>query len=88
MASTISIDRAGRLVVPKSLRQRLGLVGGGKLRMWEEDGRLLMERVPDETVLVEDGGLLLCGGRLEGDFASIDDLRDERIDELVRDAIR
>lgn len=56
--------------------------------MWEEDGRLLMERVPDETVLVEDGGLLLCGGRLEGDFASIDDLRDERIDGLVRDAVR
>ncbi len=87
MASTISVDRAGRVVVPKPLRQRLGLVGGGKVRVWEEGGRLVMEPVPDETVLVEDGGLLLCGGRLEGDMVSIDDLRGERIDELVRDAI-
>jgi len=75
-------------VVPKPLRQRLGLAGGGKIRVWEEDGRLLMEPVSEETVLLEDGGLLLCGGRLEGDLLTIEDLRDERIDELVRDATR
>ncbi len=87
MASTISIDQAGRLVVPKPLRQRLGLEAGSRIRIWEEDGRLLMEPVPEETLLVQDGGLLLCSGRLEGGPVSIEDLRDERIDALIHDAI-
>ena len=45
-----------------------------------------MEPVPEETSLVQDGGLLLCSGRLEGGPVGIGDLRDERIDALIRDA--
>lgn len=33
MADTVSIDDAGRLVVPRSLRRRLGLTGAGRLEI-------------------------------------------------------
>jgi bifunctional DNA-binding transcriptional regulator/antitoxin component of YhaV-PrlF toxin-antitoxin module len=75
-------------VVPKLLRQRLRLKAGSRIRIWEEDGRLLLEPVPEETLLVQDGGLLLCGGHLDGGSLTIEALRDERIDALVNDAIR
>ena len=46
-----------------------------------------MAPVPEETVLVEDGGLLLCGGTLEGVDVDVDTLRDERIEALIADAL-
>jgi AbrB family looped-hinge helix DNA binding protein len=33
-----TIDSAGRLVVPKPLRERLGLAGGGEVDLEEHDG--------------------------------------------------
>lgn len=38
----ISIDRAGRIVVPKQLRESLGFVEGADLELVVEDGRLLI----------------------------------------------
>ncbi len=39
----IAIDRAGRIVVPKSLRQALGLRPGQPLEIRAGDGRLVIE---------------------------------------------
>ena len=88
MESTISIDRAGRLVVPKRLRKQLGLKAGSQIRVWADGGLLLMEPIREEPLLLEDGDLLLCGGYITGDAPNVDDLRAERIDALVHDAIR
>lgn len=39
----VSIDRAGRIVVPKQLRESLGFAEGADLELFVEDGRLVIE---------------------------------------------
>jgi AbrB family looped-hinge helix DNA binding protein len=41
-----SIDAAGRIVVPKAIRDRLGLVPGEPLEVREREGRLEIEPAP------------------------------------------
>jgi AbrB family looped-hinge helix DNA binding protein len=41
-----SIDRAGRIVVPKALRDELGLKGGERLEIIARDGRLEIDIPP------------------------------------------
>jgi AbrB family looped-hinge helix DNA binding protein len=41
-----TIDAAGRIVVPKPLRERLGLYGGRAIEIRERDGRLEIEPAP------------------------------------------
>jgi AbrB family looped-hinge helix DNA binding protein len=50
-----TIDTAGRIVVPKAWRARLGLVGGRAVEIRERDGRLEIEPVPVDMKLVRRG---------------------------------
>jgi AbrB family looped-hinge helix DNA binding protein len=47
-----TIDTAGRIVVPKAMRERLGLTGGRAIEIRERDGRLEIEPVPVAMKLV------------------------------------
>lgn len=40
------MDRAGRLVVPKALRERLGLRDGGEVELVEREGVIQLSSVP------------------------------------------
>jgi AbrB family looped-hinge helix DNA binding protein len=50
-----TIDSAGRLVIPKSLRARLGLRGGEVLDIRERDGVIEIEPAPTPMRLVDEG---------------------------------
>ncbi len=51
-----TIDRAGRVVVPKHVRDAMGLTHGGRVDLTYEDGRITIEVPPAELeVVVEDG---------------------------------
>jgi AbrB family looped-hinge helix DNA binding protein len=50
-----TIDAAGRIVVPKSLRQQLGLVPGQVLEIRASDGRLEVEVAPTPMTLKKRG---------------------------------
>lgn len=52
------MDKAGRLVIPRSLRDRIGLAGGGEVEL-ELDGAAVRIEPVVGTALREDGGLLL-----------------------------
>lgn len=54
------IDKAGRLVVPKALRQQLHLEPGVELDASIEDGRLVATPVGPAVVLVEEDGRLVA----------------------------
>jgi len=47
-----TIDTAGRLVIPKALRDRLGLDGRQAVEIRERDGRLEVEPAPTPMSLV------------------------------------
>ena len=55
-----TIDRAGRLVVPKALRAALGLANGGRVVIFPEDGRLVIEPAPVTKTLERRGRGLVC----------------------------
>lgn len=55
-----TIDGAGRLVVPKAIRDRLGLVGGSELEITERDGRIEVEPAPSAIRLVPKGDFLVA----------------------------
>jgi len=50
-----AIDRSGRLVIPKSLRDELGFLPGADLVLEARDGRLEIEAVPTEMRLKGSG---------------------------------
>jgi AbrB family looped-hinge helix DNA binding protein len=50
-----TIDRAGRIVVPRKLRDELGLTGGTRLEIRIREGRLEIEAAPTPMRLVRRG---------------------------------
>lgn len=55
-----TIDRVGRIVVPKALRDSLGLAPGQPLEISERDGRLEIEPAPTPMRLVRRGRHLVA----------------------------
>jgi AbrB family looped-hinge helix DNA binding protein len=52
-----TIDKAGRLVIPRSLRNRIGLGGGGEVELQLDGAAIRIEPVAGSQ-LREEGGLL------------------------------
>jgi AbrB family looped-hinge helix DNA binding protein len=50
-----AIDAAGRVIVPKALRDELGLVPGRELAISARDGVLVLEPLPTPVTLVRRG---------------------------------
>jgi AbrB family looped-hinge helix DNA binding protein len=59
-AMRTTIDPAGRLVIPKRIRDRLGLRGNEQVEITERDGRIEIEPAPTEVELVREGSVLVA----------------------------
>ncbi|MCV7381599.1 antitoxin [Mycobacterium alsense] len=55
-----TIDAAGRLVIPKRIRDRLGLRGNDQVEITERDGRIEIEPAPTGVELVREGSVLVA----------------------------
>lgn len=55
-----TIDAGGRLVVPKVLRERLGLGAGSRVEITESDGVLTVAPARPATRLEDRGGVLVA----------------------------
>lgn len=55
-----TIDSAGRIVIPKPIRDDLGLQGGEEVEIVERDGRIEIEPVPTPMRLARRGNLLVA----------------------------
>jgi AbrB family looped-hinge helix DNA binding protein len=55
-----TIDSAGRIVVPKRLREQLGFKAGQKLELSAADGRLEVEHIPTPMRLQKREGRLVA----------------------------
>lgn len=53
-----TIDKAGRLVIPRALRERIGLAGGGEVEL-ELDGAAVRVEPVSGRALRAEGGLLI-----------------------------
>jgi len=62
----ISVDNFGRVIIPKSARDRLGLGAGDKLDLEVADDALILRPHPVAGRLVREGGVLVWSGTAVG----------------------
>lgn len=71
-----TIDKAGRLVVPRSLRDELGLPEGGAVDVTFREGHVEIEPVPEDVRLVERDGFLAAETSGETELLTTQQVRD------------
>jgi AbrB family looped-hinge helix DNA binding protein len=81
----VKIDKAGRIVLPKPLRDRLRLRQGSDLEIEERPEGVLLKPVDQRPSMVQKNGIWVHLGKLAKGFdwdTLIDDVRDDRIKDL------
>ena len=83
----LKIDAAGRIVVPKPLRERLGLRPDTELEAVEQSGGVLLRPVEQRQSLIKVDGLWVHQGTAQNDANRdrvLAEVREERIDSLFK----
>jgi AbrB family looped-hinge helix DNA binding protein len=87
MSITITLGKAGRLVIPKAIRESLGLREGSRLRVEAAGGKFeAVPEVDDVEIQMRDGFPVICGGppRKKGDIVkAIKAGREERTTQIL-----
>jgi len=83
MGKRVTIDHAGRIVIPKAIRDRYGLHSGSNLEIAEDGDRISLEPSAEEAVVSKRGKLLIIASELAGEPGDARSMRDERIDRLA-----
>ena len=84
----VQIDRAGRVVLPKKLRERFRLQGGDTLVLEVKGDEILLRPQKTKVRLERVNGVLVLVGEMplpEG-RALVSDSRNERINQIARNA--
>ena len=83
----LRIDKAGRIVVPKPLRERLGFKPDTELVAIEQPDGVLLKRIEQRPSMVKVDGLWVHQGSAEpgADWERIlEDVREERIESVLK----
>lgn len=83
MTAHLEIDRFGRVLIPKALREALALQAGEQLEVELRDGALHLRPLQRQTQLIEHAGRLILAstGEITGD--PVQELRDARNEEVL-----
>jgi AbrB family looped-hinge helix DNA binding protein len=83
---TLKVDKAGRIVLPKIVRDRLRLHAGSDLMLEESPEGILLRPVEQRASLVEKQGLLVHRGEGPAAFdwnRMIEEAREDRIKDVA-----
>jgi AbrB family looped-hinge helix DNA binding protein len=80
MATTLSIDKAGRIVIPKAIREKLHLEPGRTLLAEVVGDRIELSPAPTELRLVRKGKRRVVAGT--GPFDAVAEAREEYLSRL------
>lgn len=78
----LTIDKFGRLVLPKPIRDDLGIKPGDILEATEDGNAIVLRPVRDQEMLRNKGGVLVFAGKATGDVAGAG--REQRQERLAR----
>jgi AbrB family looped-hinge helix DNA binding protein len=74
MSKRLSVDKAGRIVIPKNVRERLRIAPGDPLEIESDEDRITLRPVRSKARLVKEKGIWVYQGEVS-DY-SITDLID------------
>jgi AbrB family looped-hinge helix DNA binding protein len=75
-----TVDRFGRIVVPKEIRDRHGLVPGSEIDIEDAADMIVVRRRAESPGLVEKEGILVFRGQATGDLnAAVKSHRNDRL---------
>jgi AbrB family looped-hinge helix DNA binding protein len=78
-----TIDRFGRVIIPKTIREHLGLRPGSKLIVEEHNHDLLLRTADKASYLEVREGVVVYTGKITGDIEHpVQSIRDERLDHI------
>jgi AbrB family looped-hinge helix DNA binding protein len=86
MSTRVTLDKAGRVVIPKVLRRALGLGPGDELELKAEGERITLAPVRPKALLKKELGVWVYQG--EPTEVSIPDLIDREREKRLRGLIR
>ncbi len=80
----LTVDQFGRIEIPENIRQQLGINQETKLSLKIENGELILKPLQPEVETYYDGEILVFKAEpIVNTEKIIDDLRTERINELI-----
>lgn len=79
-----TLDKFGRVIIPKKFREHLGINLGTALNISEDGARIVLEPVQEKEPVIDKNGILVFTGKLDGKMGdSIRDDRNKRIKKLL-----
>ena len=79
-----TIDKFGRVLIPKVIRDDLGLQPGRVLEIKEDDQKILLEPLQEEPRMVMKKGVLVFSGNGWGDIEEV--TRSHRLERLKKES--
>jgi AbrB family looped-hinge helix DNA binding protein len=82
----LKIDKAGRVVLPKPIRDRLGLHAGSDLEIQETAEGVMLRPVGRKSSLAKEGSFLVYTGQIPAGYdilKAIDEGREERMRQIL-----
>jgi len=79
-----TIDKFGRIIIPKKFRKNLGISSETTLNISEDGSRIVIEPIQEKEPLIDKNGILVFTGKIENknlDFLNED--RNSRIRKLL-----
>jgi AbrB family looped-hinge helix DNA binding protein len=79
-----NLDKYGRILIPKKVREQLNISTETKLNIDEDGNRIIIERMNDESPIIEKEGVKVFTGKLKGDFEeALENDRTQRMKKLL-----
>jgi AbrB family looped-hinge helix DNA binding protein len=80
-----TLDRFGRIVIPKDVRDDMGLEAGAILQIEKKGEKIVLQPVQDEPQVMEKKGILVFTGTAVGDVgAALHEHRKSRLKKMSR----
>jgi AbrB family looped-hinge helix DNA binding protein len=84
--SQVTVDRSGKIRIPKAIRTRMGLTPGARLEIeTHDDSEIRLRPLPETPALIDKAGVLVVRSAAIGDLDSVEMReREERLSDLTR----
>ncbi|MES1023398.1 AbrB/MazE/SpoVT family DNA-binding domain-containing protein [Gloeocapsa sp. BRSZ] len=80
----LTVDASGRVLIPKKVREQLGIDTQAQLSLEIEEGRIILQPISKEAeTYYEEGVLVVKTEPIENLETIIDELREQRINEFT-----